>query len=72
MKCPVGVCKGFVMSLVNILLIMNLRERESYFSSVSLSDLATTWCSMLTGPGPQAGYSRRWYAKSRAVVKARR
>ena len=30
-----GVCKGFVMSLVNIVLIMNLRERESCFSSVS-------------------------------------
>ena len=67
-----GVCKGFVMSLVNNVLIMNLREHESCFSSVSLSDLATTWCSTLTGPGPQAGCSHRWYARSRAVVKARR
>ena len=28
-----GVCKGFVMSLVNIVLIMNLRGRESCLSS---------------------------------------
>ena len=67
---PRGVCKGFVMPLVNIVLSMNLRE--SYFSSVSLSDLAMTWRSTLTGPGPQAGCSHRWYARSRAVVKARR
>ena len=35
MKYPVGVCKGSVMSFVDIILIMNLRGRESCFCLVS-------------------------------------
>ena len=34
-------------------------------AKLPLSILTRTWRSMLTGPSPQASFSRRWYARSR-------